>query len=266
MNDINDDSLFETTKSSLFAIPFKPLANDKEINIFNEPLFKKQIKAKPVFESSIEDKLSHDELLRLEIKKSKEYEEEQRLKRWKQINKQKEKENNTIANQKRIKNNKINKEFEKQHQESGSNKNYKRCYKCQLFMYINETNFNKLKKTSDDYKRGWRYEEVCISCKNEKTEYKHEKYADKIKFEYEDFKCGCGETFKINKDKRECYKEIERHEKSRFHKLYKMVNDYKNHLTTTIDFKLFSIGQLRAINTYKLNVKEDLKYIITNIK
>ena len=113
--------------------------------------------------------------------------------------------------------------------------------------------------------RGWRYEEVCISCKNEKTEYKHEKYADKIKFEYEDFKCGCGETFKINKDKRECYKEIERHEKSRFHKLYKMVNDYKNHLTTTIDFKLFSIGQLRAINTYKLNVKEDLKYIITNM-
>ena len=265
MNDINDDSLFETSKSSLFAVPFKPLTVDDEINIFNEPLFKKQIKIKAIIEPAIEDKLSEDELLKLEIKKNKEYEEEQRQKRWNQINKQKEKEDNTIKNQELIKLNKINKEFKQKHIESGSKKKLIYCHKCGLLMIQDSTNFNKLKTTDDAYKRGLRYEEVCISCKNKKAEYDKEKYADKMKFEYEDFKCDCGETFKINKDKRECYKEIERHEKSRFHKLYKMVNDYKNHLTTTIDFKLFNIGQLRAINTYKLNVKEDLKYIVTNI-
>ncbi len=100
---------------------------------------------------------------------------------------------------------------------------------------------------------------------SKKTEYYHEKYVDKIKLECTDFKCDCGEVFKINKDKRESYKETDRHEKSRFHKLYKKIYNYNNHLSSTIDFTLFNIGQLRAINTYKLNVKDDMKFIITNM-
>lgn len=263
MTNITDDALFETSNTCIFSTPFKPLKVNESL-IINTLCFNKSSKPKPVTKIPIEEKLSHDEILKIESQKIKEKEEEKSKKRNYIINRDKKKEDDAIRRAEDIKLYKLNKEFDKEHIKSGSNKKTGLCGKCKVKMYIDETNFNRLSKDSIEYKRGLIFETICISCSDASKSYYKDNYKYKKDNYYKDFNCPCGKKYTRNIDKNITL-EKDRHELSRMHILYKTVNDYNNHLTTSIDFNLFTIGQLRAINTYKPNVKEDLSYIVTNM-
>jgi hypothetical protein len=249
----------------LFDTPFKPMtADDDGFDVEIAPLlvFDKAVvlgkESKFYINEDVVDSSDEDEILKRDQEYFKTKEEQARIKRVSKINKDKLKEDTAVRRSEEIKLNKLNKETTDNYLSlGGSEKELQYCKTCGIRKIKNEENFNKLSKSNVEYKRGWRYELICIDCKTRSQEYKHEKYIEYRQLEFNKFTCDCGECFMVSKNTIKAKEQLTKHSQSRHHKMFEMLK------SENIKYELFNIGQLRAIN--KNNVKEDGSYIISNI-
>ena len=249
----------------LFDTPFKPMtADDDGFTVDLAPLlvFEKGIvlgkKDKYYVDEDIVDSSDEDEILKRDQEYYKTKEEQARRKREAQLIKSKLKEDTAPRRAEEIRLKKLNKEITDDYVSSGGNESdLVYCGKCKIKKVKNEDNFYKFSKDSIEYKRGLRFETICICCKTESQEYKHEKYTEYKNLEFNKFTCDCGECFMISKNTAKAKEQLAKHSQTRHHKMYEMIK------SNNIKFELFNIGQLRAIN--KHNVKPDGNYIVKNI-
>ena len=168
-----------------------------------------------------------------------------------QLEKQKQKEEQSAKRQKEIEINKRNIELEAKYKEEGYTGAFKNCIKCHT-RYPKTIEFYRV---NPKFSKSYPFYPICLDCNLNRAMDYHIYKKENVK-EYE---CECGAVFSITPyDKDKKLFTLEKHYKTKCHQRYLMLNDETN----DIDFNLFTIIELRKIIVY--NKKEDGSYYIPN--
>ena len=166
-----------------------------------------------------------------------------------QLEKQKQKEEQSAKRQKEIEINKRNIELEAKYKEEGYTGAFKNCIKC----HTRYPKTDEFYRVNPKFSKSYPFYPICLDCNFNRT-LLYEAYKIENVKEYE---CECGAIFSITPyDKDKNLFTLEKHYKTKHHKKYLMMNNE----TDDIDFNLFTITELRKIIVY--NKKKDGSYYV----